>query len=123
MAAPIYQTAAFLFDSADHGAALFNLEVEGFRYSRIANPTTEVLEQRVAALKGGVGALAVASGQAASYYAICNSPTAGGEVVCTPQLYGDQRTPCSRMYFRGRELRGGLRRAIAPRTSLRFDRP
>ena len=64
-AVPIYQTAAFLFDSADHGAALFDLEVEGFRYSRIANPTVSILEERVAAMEGGVAALAVASGQAA----------------------------------------------------------
>jgi len=99
-AAPIYQTAAFLFESADHGAALFNLEVEGFRYSRIANPTTEVLEQRVAALEGGVGALAVASGQAATYYAICNLADGGGEVVCTPQLYGTSHTLFAHMFPR-----------------------
>src|SRR5437868_14872942 len=68
-AVPIYQTAAYTFDSADHGAALFNLEAEGFRYSRINNPTVDVLERRVAALEGGVGALCVASGQAAVNYA------------------------------------------------------
>ncbi len=68
VAVPIYQTVAYEFDSADHGAALFNLEVEGFRYSRISNPTVDVLEQRVAALEGGVAALAVASGQAALHY-------------------------------------------------------
>ncbi len=61
-AVPIYQTAAYEFDSADHAAALFNLEAEGFRYSRISNPTTAVLEQRVAALEGGVGALCLGSG-------------------------------------------------------------
>ncbi len=65
VAVPIYQTVSYEFDSADHGAALFNLEVEGFRYSRINNPTVDVLEKRVAALEGGVAALAVASGQAA----------------------------------------------------------
>ena len=64
VAVPIYQTVAYAFDSADHGAALFDLEVEGYRYTRIANPTTDVLERRVAALEGGVGALCVASGQA-----------------------------------------------------------
>ncbi len=69
MAVPIYQTAAYSFDSAEHGAALFNLEVEGFRYTRIANPTTSVLEQRVAAARGRRGALSVASGQTALYYA------------------------------------------------------
>src|ERR671927_274822 len=65
VAVPIYQTVAYEFDSADHGAALFNLEVEGFRYSRISNPTTAVLERRVAELEGGCGALAVSTGQAA----------------------------------------------------------
>src|SRR5579862_1383265 len=72
VAVPIYQTVAYEFDSADHGAALFNLEVEGYRYSRIANPTTHVLEQRVAALESGVEALAVATGQAALNYAVLN---------------------------------------------------
>jgi O-acetylhomoserine (thiol)-lyase len=91
-AVPIYQTAAFLFDSADHGAALFNLEAEGFRYSRINNPTTAILEARVAALEGGAGALAVASGQAALYYSIANLADGGGEIVCTPQLYGTTHT-------------------------------
>src|SRR6201985_1873739 len=69
VAVPIYQTAAYTFDSAEHGAALFNLEAEGFRYTRIANPTTNVLEQRVTQLEGGVGSLSVASGQTALYYA------------------------------------------------------
>jgi O-acetylhomoserine (thiol)-lyase len=91
-AVPIYQTAAFLFDSADHGAALFNLETDGFRYSRINNPTTAILEERVAALEGGVGALAVASGQAALYYAIANLADGGGEIVSVPQLYGTTHT-------------------------------
>src|SRR6201747_118712 len=72
VAVPIYQTVAYAFDSADHGAALFNLETEGYRYSRIANPTTDVLERRVAELEGGVGALAVSSGQAALNSAILN---------------------------------------------------
>ena len=61
VAVPIYQTAAYAFDSAEHGAALFNLEVEGYRYTRISNPTTAVLEERVAALEGAVGALSVSS--------------------------------------------------------------
>src|SRR5580698_3022784 len=91
-AVPIYQTAAFLFDSADHAAALFDLEVDGFRYSRISNPTTEVLEARVAALEGGVGALATSSGQAALYYALANLADGGGEIVATPQLYGTTHT-------------------------------
>ena len=65
VAVPIYQTVAYSFDSADHAAALFNLEEEGYRYSRISNPTTAVLERRVAALEGGVEALCVSTGQAA----------------------------------------------------------
>src|SRR5882672_12117838 len=72
VAVPIYQTVAYAFDSAEHGAALFNLEVEGHRYSRISNPTNAVLEQRVAALEGGVGALCVGSGQAELNYSILN---------------------------------------------------
>src|ERR1700742_4729441 len=65
VAVPIYQTAAYAFDSAEHGAALFNLEESGYRYTRINNPTTDVLDKRVAALEGGVQAMCVASGQAA----------------------------------------------------------
>src|SRR5271165_7224483 len=72
VAVPIYQTVAYAFDSADHAAALFNLEAEGFRYSRIQNPTTAVLERRIAALEGGAAALCVSSGQAALNYAIMN---------------------------------------------------
>src|SRR5262249_23023193 len=92
VAAPIYQTVAYAFDSADHGAALFNLEAEGHRYSRISNPTTDVLEQRVAELEGGVGALATASGQAALYFALANLGDRGGNIVSTPQLYGTTHT-------------------------------
>src|SRR6202453_3411378 len=88
VAVPIYQTVAYAFDSADHGAALFDLEEEGYRYTRIANPTTDVLERRVAALEGGVGALAVASGQAAIHYAVLNLTENGGRIVSVPQLYG-----------------------------------
>src|ERR1700712_4706910 len=75
VAVPIYQTAAYQFDSADQGAALFNLEEEGYRYSRIANPTVAVLEERVAALENCTGGLATASGQAALYYAFANVAT------------------------------------------------
>ncbi len=92
VAVPIYQTAAYCFDSADHGAALFDLEEEGYRYSRIANPTVSVLEARVAAMEGGVGALAVASGQAALHYALVNTADGGGNIVSTPQLYGTTHT-------------------------------
>src|SRR6202789_3728582 len=71
-AVPIYQTVAYEFDSAEHGAALFNLEAQGHRYSRISNPTTEVLERRVTALEGGIEALCVSTGQAALNYAVQN---------------------------------------------------
>ncbi|MDE2380281.1 O-acetylhomoserine aminocarboxypropyltransferase/cysteine synthase family protein [Bradyrhizobium sp.] len=92
VAVPIYQTAAYAFDSADHGAALFNLEAEGFRYSRIANPTSAVLEKRISSLEGGVGALAVATGQAALHFAFVNVADHGGNIVSVPQLYGTTHT-------------------------------
>ena len=92
VAVPIYQTVAYAFDSADHGAALFNLEVEGYRYSRISNPTTAVLERRVAALEGGLEALCVSSGQAALNYASLNVTELGSNIVSAPQLYGTTYT-------------------------------
>jgi O-acetylhomoserine (thiol)-lyase len=92
VAVPIYQTAAYTFDSAEHGAALFNLEVEGYRYTRIANPTTDVLEDRVTQLEGGVGSLSVASGQTALYYAALNATEMGRNIVSVPQLYGTTYT-------------------------------
>jgi O-acetylhomoserine (thiol)-lyase len=88
VAVPIYQTVAYSFDSAEHGAALFDLEVEGNIYSRIGNPTCAVLEQRIASLEGGVGALSVCSGAAAVTYAIGNLVEAGCNIVSVPQLYG-----------------------------------
>ena len=92
VAVPIYQTVAYAFDSADHGAALFNLEQEGFRYSRISNPTNAILEARVAELEGGVAAVSLASGQAALHYAIVTLADHGGNIVTTPQLYGTTYT-------------------------------
>ncbi len=92
VAVPIYQTVAYEFDSADQGAALFNLETEGYRYSRISNPTTAVLERRVAALEGGLEALCVSSGQAALNYAVLNLTTMGNNIVAIPQLYGTTYT-------------------------------
>jgi O-acetylhomoserine (thiol)-lyase len=92
VAVPIYQTAAYEFDSAEHGAALFNLEAPGFRYTRINNPTVDVLDKRVAALEGGVGALCVASGQAALHYGVLNLTEAGTNFVTVPQLYGTTHT-------------------------------
>jgi O-acetylhomoserine (thiol)-lyase len=92
VAVPIYQSVAYAFDNADHGAALFNLETDGFRYSRISNPTNEVLERRVAALEGGVAAISVASGQAALNYAFLTLADCGGNIVSPPQLYGTTHT-------------------------------
>jgi O-acetylhomoserine (thiol)-lyase len=92
VAVPIYQTVAYEFESADHGAALFNLEAAGYRYSRISNPTTEVLERRVAALEGGLEALCVATGQAALNYAVLNLAEMGSNIVSVPQLYGTTYT-------------------------------
>src|SRR3989454_1526430 len=92
VAVPIYQTVGYAYDSVDHGAALFNLRVEGFRYSRISNPTTAVLERRVAALEGGVDALCVSTGQAAMNYALLNVCELGSNIVSVPQLYGTTYT-------------------------------
>ncbi len=92
VAVPIYQTVAYAFDSAEHAAALFNLEAEGFRYTRIQNPTTAVLERRVAALEGGLQALCVASGQAAVTFAVQNVTQLGCNIVSVPQLYGTTHT-------------------------------
>ncbi len=92
VAVPIYQTAAYSFDSAEHGAALFNLEIPGFRYTRISNPTLEVLEARVCELEGGLGALSVSSGQTALYFAAMNALEMGRNLVSVPQLYGTTYT-------------------------------
>jgi O-acetylhomoserine (thiol)-lyase len=92
VAVPIYQTVSYAFESADHAAALFNLEAEGYRYTRIGNPTTAVLERRVADLEGGLDSLCVASGQAAVTYAVQNVTSLGSNVVSVPQLYGTTHT-------------------------------
>ncbi|WP_375575856.1 O-acetylhomoserine aminocarboxypropyltransferase/cysteine synthase family protein [Paracidovorax oryzae] len=88
VAVPIYQTAAYAFDSAQHGADLFDLKVPGNIYTRIMNPTTDVLEKRVAALEGGIAALALASGMAAITYAIQTIAEAGDNIVSASTLYG-----------------------------------
>ncbi|KTC25367.1 MULTISPECIES: bifunctional O-acetylhomoserine aminocarboxypropyltransferase/cysteine synthase [Pseudomonas] len=88
VAVPIYQTTSFAFDDTQHGADLFDLKVAGNIYSRIMNPTNDVLEQRMAALEGGVGALAVASGMAAITYAIQTVAEAGDNIVSVAKLYG-----------------------------------
>lgn len=92
VAVPIYQTVAYEFDDAQHGADLFDLAVPGNIYTRIMNPTNDVLEQRMAALEGGVAALAVGSGMAAINYAILTIAKAGDNIISTPQLYGGTYT-------------------------------
>jgi O-acetylhomoserine (thiol)-lyase len=87
-ALPIYQTTSYTFDNVAHAAALFGLEVPGNIYTRIGNPTTDVVEQRIAALEGGVAALFLSSGQAAETFAILNLAGAGDHIVSSPRLYG-----------------------------------
>ena len=91
-AVPIYQTTSFTFDDTQHGADLFDLKVIGNIYTRIMNPTQDVLEQRVAALEGGAAALALSSGTSAVYYAIINICAAGDEIVSANNLYGGTYT-------------------------------
>ena len=92
VAVPIYQTVAYEFDDAQHGADLFNLAVPGNIYTRIMNPTHAVLEERIASMERGVGALALASGSAAVNYSILNLAEAGDNIVSVPQLYGGTYT-------------------------------
>jgi O-acetylhomoserine (thiol)-lyase len=92
VAVPIYQNVAYEFDNAQHGADLFNLAVPGNIYTRLMNPTTDVLEQRVADLEGGVGALVLSAGSAAINYSIQNITEVGTNIVATPQLYGGTYT-------------------------------
>ena len=88
VAPPIFQTTSYQFRDAEHAANLFALKELGNIYTRIGNPTTDILEQRIAAIEGGAAALAVASGQAASAYAIQNLARAGDNVVSSTDLYG-----------------------------------
>jgi O-acetylhomoserine (thiol)-lyase len=88
VAVPIYQTTSYAFDSAQHGADLFDLKVQGNIYTRIMNPTTDVLEKRLAALEGGIGALGLASGSAAVTYAVMTIAEAGDNIVTSSALYG-----------------------------------
>jgi O-acetylhomoserine (thiol)-lyase len=87
-ATPIYQTTSFVFPDTDHAAALFNMERAGHVYSRLSNPTCAVLEERIAALEGGIGAIATASGQAALHLAIVTLMSAGSHIVASRSLYG-----------------------------------
>ena len=88
MTVPIYQTSAYAFDSCEHSASLFELSQPGFIYTRLNNPTTQVLEERIAALEGGVGALAVSSGQAAVFYSVLNIAKCGDNIISATAVYG-----------------------------------
>ena len=92
VAVPVFQTAAYEFDNAQHGADLFNLDVPGNIYTRLMNPTNDVLEKRLAALEGGLAALVTSSGSAAINYAILTLAQSGDNIVSTPQLYGGTYT-------------------------------
>jgi O-acetylhomoserine (thiol)-lyase len=127
-ATPIHQTASFVFPDCDHAAALFNMERAGHVYSRISNPTCAVLEERVAALEGGVGAIATASGQAALHLAICTLMGAGGHIVASRALYGGShnlldytlpRFGIATTFVDPRDL-DAWRAAIRPETRLLF---
>src|SRR5512142_1305529 len=87
-AVPIYQSTSYTFDSADHGANLFALKEFGNIYTRLQNPTTDVFEKRIAALEGGVAALATSSGQAAQFITVANIAQAGDNIVSSSLLYG-----------------------------------
>ena len=127
-AVPIYLTTSFVFESSDHAAALFNLERSGHVYSRISNPTTAVLEQRVAALEDGIGAIATASGQAALHLSIATLMGAGSHIVASTALYGGsqnllhytlRRFGISTTFVKPGDI-DGWRAAIRPETKLLF---
>ena len=127
-AVPIYQTTSYVFRDTDHAAALFNLERSGHIYSRISNPTTAVLEERVAALEQGVGAVATASGQAALHLAITTLTGQGGHIVASASLYGGSvnllaltlpRFGIETTFVKPRDLKG-IEAAIRPETALIF---
>src|ERR1700736_3555591 len=88
VAVPVYQTVAHDFIDADHAAAIFDMEMPGFHYNRLNNPTTDVLERRLTELEGGTGGLALASGAAAVSYSVLNLVGVGDNIVSAPQLYG-----------------------------------
>ena len=127
-AVPIYQTTSYVFRDTDHAAALFNLERPGHIYSRISNPTVAVLEERIAALEGGVGAVCTASGQAALHLAVATLMGAGGHIVASASIYGGSvnllkltlpRFGIETTFVHPRDL-DGFRRAIRPETRLVF---
>jgi Cys/Met metabolism PLP-dependent enzyme len=125
-AVPIYQTTSYLFDDADHAAGLFNLERAGHIYTRISNPTTAVLEERLAALEQGVGAVCTASGMAAMHLAIATLLGAGDHIVASASLYGGTinllthtlpRFGVTTSFVKPRDL-DGFRAAIGENTRL-----
>jgi O-acetylhomoserine (thiol)-lyase len=125
-AVPIYQTTSYVFEDTDHAAALFNLERAGHIYTRISNPTTAVLEERLAALEGGVGAVCTASGQAAMHLAIATLASAGNHIVASASLYGGTinllahtlpRFGIATTFVKPRDL-DGFRAALRPDTRL-----
>ncbi|MBP2311047.1 O-acetylhomoserine aminocarboxypropyltransferase [Azospirillum soli] len=127
-AVPIYQSTSFVFNDTDHAASLFNLERAGHIYSRISNPTVAVLEERLAALEGGVGAVCTASGQAALTLAIMTLMDAGGHIVASSSIYGGSRNllaytlprfGITTTFVNPRDL-DGFRAAIRPETRLIF---
>jgi O-acetylhomoserine (thiol)-lyase len=127
-AVPIYQTTSFVFRDTDHAAALFNLERAGHIYSRISNPTVAVLEERLAALEGGVGAICTASGQAALHLAVATLMGQGGHIVSSASIYGGShnmlthtlpRFGITTTFVDPRDTRG-FGRAIRPETRLVF---
>jgi len=127
-AVPIHLTTSFVFESSDHAAALFNLERAGHVYSRISNPTNAVLEQRVAALEGGIGAIATASGQAALHLSIATLMGAGSHIVASTALYGGShnllhytlsRFGIETTFVKPDDI-DGWRAAVRPNTKLMF---
>jgi O-acetylhomoserine (thiol)-lyase len=127
-AVPLYLSTSFVFESSDHAASLFNMERAGHVYSRISNPTTAVLEERIAALEGGVGAIATASGQAALHLAIATLAGAGSHIVSSSALYGGshnllhytlKRFGIETTFVKARDL-DAWRAAIRPNTRLLF---
>ncbi len=127
-ATPIYQTTSFVFRDTDHAASLFNMERAGHVYSRISNPTNAVLEERIAALEGGIGAIATASGQAALHLAVATIAGAGSHIVASRSLYGGshnllhytlKRFGIETTFVNPRDL-DSWRAAIRPNTRLLF---
>jgi O-acetylhomoserine (thiol)-lyase len=125
-AVPIYQTTSYVFQDSEHAAALFNLERAGHIYTRISNPTTAVLEERLAALEGGVGAICTASGMAAMHLAIATLLGSGDHIVASASLYGGTinllahtlpRFGITTTFDKPRDL-DAFRSAITPKTRL-----